>query len=337
MKLPPRGDLIVGQEYTDFDKGLDDGIEGEVFGFNFLLAPANGKTTDRDLVHHPGIIHNLVSAERRNLLAPEFNYNNHYATIQNVYPKQAANVYTSALDHHSVDYPSVEHTSINQPSLEDSSVNYSYLKQPTLQQPIVQESFIQKPTLQQFTLQETSLQQPTLQQTTLQQSTLQQLHLNHGGNSKKFEQPQKNFEQNTPSQLNIPTALGYFTLDSMRQPKGFFDHFWTDLMGMFKTPAKTRLIMPQSHSHFQMYNSKHTQQPVNNRIKNRRVSNDGKTVQNEILTGKPLGLILVELGYNKCSLGRGAPFEHEKLLISWTKTPVRVFGGAILKTIPPFC
>lgn len=30
--------MVVGQEYTDFDKGLEDGIEGEVFGFNLLTS-----------------------------------------------------------------------------------------------------------------------------------------------------------------------------------------------------------------------------------------------------------------------------------------------------------
>ena len=34
--IPGGGDVVVGQEYTDFDKGLDDGIEGEVFGFNLV-------------------------------------------------------------------------------------------------------------------------------------------------------------------------------------------------------------------------------------------------------------------------------------------------------------
>lgn len=31
---------MVGQEYTDFDKGLDDGIEGSIVGFNLLLSSA---------------------------------------------------------------------------------------------------------------------------------------------------------------------------------------------------------------------------------------------------------------------------------------------------------
>ncbi|XP_076684093.1 C-reactive protein 1.4 [Andrena cerasifolii] len=38
--IPRGGDIVVGQEYTDFDKGLEDGIEGSVLGFNLLLASA---------------------------------------------------------------------------------------------------------------------------------------------------------------------------------------------------------------------------------------------------------------------------------------------------------
>lgn len=38
--IPEGGDIVLGQEYTDFDKGLEEGIEGSVLGFNLLLASA---------------------------------------------------------------------------------------------------------------------------------------------------------------------------------------------------------------------------------------------------------------------------------------------------------
>ncbi|KAK2581375.1 hypothetical protein KPH14_005063 [Odynerus spinipes] len=38
--IPSGGDIVLGQEYTDFDKGLEEGIEGAVLGFNFLLKSA---------------------------------------------------------------------------------------------------------------------------------------------------------------------------------------------------------------------------------------------------------------------------------------------------------
>lgn len=38
--IPADGDIVLGQEYTDFDKGLEEGVEGSVLGFNLLLASA---------------------------------------------------------------------------------------------------------------------------------------------------------------------------------------------------------------------------------------------------------------------------------------------------------
>lgn len=38
--IPDGGDIVLGQEYTDFDKGLEEGIEGVVLGFNLLLNSA---------------------------------------------------------------------------------------------------------------------------------------------------------------------------------------------------------------------------------------------------------------------------------------------------------
>lgn len=38
--IPGGGDIVLGQEFTDFDKGLEEGIEGSVLGFNLLLTSA---------------------------------------------------------------------------------------------------------------------------------------------------------------------------------------------------------------------------------------------------------------------------------------------------------
>ncbi|XP_034184881.2 adhesion G protein-coupled receptor D2 [Osmia lignaria lignaria] len=53
---------------------------------------------------------------------------------------------------------------------------------------------------------------------------------------------------------------------------------------------------------------------------------------------EPLGLQLVKLSYVRCEIGRGSPFIGGHLmLISWSRTPVRVFGGAILKNVKSEC
>lgn len=245
MKLPPNGDIVVGQEYTDFDKGLDDGIEGDIYGFNFILSPAiqTRKTSITDSKQ------NLILAERRHLFAPGFNYKAHPLNIQ------------------------TEHTSVY-------SVNEN--------QEVKSTDFY----------------------------------------------PQDMIRTEPP----VPTALGYFSLDSLRQPKGFIDNLLLEVMSFFNGPVKTRLVLPYSHSNFEMHQKvrNYIRHPFKD-VKNRRVYSD-KGHLNEVQSfNKPSGLLLVELGYRNCALGRGAPLEGEKVLISWTKTPVRVFGGAILKTIQPFC
>ncbi|XP_076230715.1 uncharacterized protein LOC143176937 isoform X2 [Nomia melanderi] len=56
------------------------------------------------------------------------------------------------------------------------------------------------------------------------------------------------------------------------------------------------------------------------------------------LKHEPLGLQLVKLSYVRCEIGRGSPFIGGKLmLISWTRTPVRVFGGATVKNANSKC
>lgn len=54
--------------------------------------------------------------------------------------------------------------------------------------------------------------------------------------------------------------------------------------------------------------------------------------------GQPPGLRLIKLSYVRCEIGRGSPFiAGGSMLISWTRTPVRVFGGAILKNVEGAC
>lgn len=52
----------------------------------------------------------------------------------------------------------------------------------------------------------------------------------------------------------------------------------------------------------------------------------------------PLGLQLVKLSYVRCEIGRGSPFIGGPLmLISWARTAVRVFGGAVIKNARSDC
>jgi hypothetical protein len=49
------------------------------------------------------------------------------------------------------------------------------------------------------------------------------------------------------------------------------------------------------------------------------------------------GLELVERSYSQCAEMRGSPLEKSRLLVAWASTPVRVFGGAIIKKANPVC
>lgn len=52
----------------------------------------------------------------------------------------------------------------------------------------------------------------------------------------------------------------------------------------------------------------------------------------------PLGLRLIEVSFNNCESGRASPFiGGRRLLISWSRTPVGVFGGAIIKNVDSQC
>ncbi|XP_026276047.1 uncharacterized protein LOC113204887 [Frankliniella occidentalis] len=65
LVLPGGGDVVVGQEYTDFDKGLDDGVEGEVFGFHLFRTAAARAPAPPELEHDEDLQHQLLSTRRR--------------------------------------------------------------------------------------------------------------------------------------------------------------------------------------------------------------------------------------------------------------------------------
>lgn len=180
MALEGGGDIVVGQEYTDFDKGYEDGIEGSIFGFN--------------LVHAFTSVTTLPDPDYRNAI--------HFARKRNVPHNPAHKQY-------------------------------------------------------------------------------------------------------------------------IRQKRGILDMFRSMLM-FFAPPNHPARLKSFINSEHRM--AKNDIIPTAN----------SRILSNEIGGKKPLGLSLVELGYN-CLLGKGAPLKGEKVLVSWTKTVVRVFGGAILKSEIPFC
>ncbi|XP_020723008.2 uncharacterized protein LOC110120006 [Bombus terrestris] len=65
---------------------------------------------------------------------------------------------------------------------------------------------------------------------------------------------------------------------------------------------------------------------------------DATSIELSRLQEQPLGLQLIKLSYTHCEIGRGSPYIGGKLmLISWTRTAVRIFGGALLKNVASDC
>lgn len=231
MNIPAKGDVVVGQEYTDFNKGLDDGIEGDIYGFNLLLTSASKSTKST-----------------RYTKSPE-GYSNPEATY--------------------------------------------YKTDDVLQEDETKET-------------------PKIEKEV------------------------------------VPSILGYFPYHANRVAKGFFSFGGQILRNMFSffdtSPSiKVRTLdyPKKPHNYHQVYNENLDQiYSPNARINNyntKRILNEVHVPNNDIASSRPLGTILIELSFNNCALGKGSPVVDKKVIVSWTKTPVRVFGGAMWKPITPFC
>ncbi|XP_018330768.1 uncharacterized protein LOC108740788 isoform X2 [Agrilus planipennis] len=199
--IPEGGDIVVGQELTDMDKGLDDGIEGTIFGFNMVLSSVFDSAGATTLKKHLKVYEEPV---RR-----------------------------SAIFHRSRRRSGTE--------------------------------------------------------------TL--IELPYGMD---FPRPLPHFVRTSP--LHSPEAIS-------------FDGKYTDPFGKFMSQeinADTMSVASKKTKY---------QRP-------RRATSEIK---------KSLGYQLVRLSFNECTLGNGSPLGDINVLISWTKTSVRVFGGAVLNKVEPFC
>lgn len=104
----------------------------------------------------------------------------------------------------------------------------------------------------------------------------------------------------------------------------FSRSIFQDVMSLFDTEVQSSRILTPNRFYAKI-------PPFSHELTNRRISNEA------VHDGsKPLGLLLVELSFD-CAFKKGAPLSEKGVLVSWTKSPVRVFGGAILKKVQPFC
>ncbi|KAI4465571.1 hypothetical protein MML48_3g00010078 [Holotrichia oblita] len=253
VKIPSGGEIVVGQEYTDFDKGLDDGIEGDIYGFNLVLASAS-PTSVSEKQPPPLYLHQTDVGLRRQLHLP--------APV--LRSKRPLNIYRGSA------------TQINSHAYDP---NYNANLTP----------------------------------------------------------PKAAGPQITTEAADVPEVLSYFdTSVNAREAKGIFSNLGKGVLNMFndyesekplrlKTSLAELTNSPTQHQVEQLnygfyapkhssyvlqdgYNSRYSQQhqlyspkrvfPANNRILYH---------QKVGLNTKPLGLILVELSYGNCALGKVHP------------------------------
>lgn len=255
------GDLVVGQEYTDFDKGLDDGIEGDIFGFNMILSSTSSKGQGISKLPYRFPQRRRISPLERRM--------------------EAGFIVTS-------------------PTL--------ILRRKSRKiegEILVDENIIKPNNNKNISYEDVILDSNSKSDVSTEYSTIRTLATTSSARRKR-----QNY-------LGTPISYSNFNFG----------------------PKPSYSYRPDSFIRSPLYTMRHNYYPVTYMAppsppprKTSRVAND--IIPFNSVNHKPLGLQLVELSFN-CVLGKGAPMKN--VLISWTKTPVRVFGGAILKKGDPFC
>lgn len=258
--LSKDGDIVVGQEYTDFDKGLDDGIEGDIFGFNMVLS----STTAPQKALYGKEPAALFSNRRVSIAVPE-KIKGHYIVASGpVYLRRRVS-------------KSLSVNEVSVPSGDNSSTNITSTDEPL---PLV----------------------PRTKRQTYGNYPISYVRVMPSIPREKLILKQYNPTAFHPYYYNINNNH-YISNYRSSQP-------------IIRPPQISETMLPPLPT-------------VKN--KNSRIANDIP-----LYAPKTLGMQLIENSFN-CELGRGAPVKGREVLISWTKTPVRVFGGAILKKVEPFC
>lgn len=248
--LPKEGDIVVGQEYTDFDKGLDDGIEGDIFGFNMVLAstsaPQKGHWNQKEPVFN---VHRRISIPEK--------IKGHYIVEGGpLYIRRTPKSVEQQEDNFFTNNNNTS-TSTEAQSISDSAEN-----------------------------------------------------LNNDSNSRREKRQSYN--------MYPMSFVRYVLAPPQKLIKPVYPYLYPNNQYAYRytLPQIEKTMVPPMPTF---------------RSKISRIANDIP-----VYTFKPLGLQLVELSYD-CAKGKGAPLTGKDVLISWRKTPVRVFGGAILKKVDPFC
>lgn len=223
--------MVVGQEYTDFDKGLPEGIEGQIFGFNFILT----STVSR----------NKHFNQENYSKSPNFS-KKRFAPFFKIRPK--------------IDFkPFISHEEIGKNRRQTHSVTSN---------------------------------------------------------------PLPHFATKPPHLIDVNVIGKSPAVTSTNKSDGLsFQYFKTPSTKSFVEPGRVRKRRSLHHKQLPYYFIQH-----NNII-----------WKDPVIPTPTVGRMLIEMTFNNCFVGRGSPLVGKAVLISWALTPVRVFGGAVIKPAHPIC
>ncbi|XP_012285016.1 uncharacterized protein LOC105702211 [Orussus abietinus] len=278
--IPSKGDIVLGQEYTDFDEGLEDGIEGAILGFNLVLASAFEKSG----INFPK--------------SPSFSESFGKGT-EFPYPLIPTKE------------PTINHGA--KPSFPGNSkfVPTKFLKTASDLDVATIVELIRKAKSSPENLKTRILQDnpfpgnihPLDQSTRISEfdHDFVPIYTDRSDSAGFGDHQDSTFHRNQTKWTYSESPEGRYIVHR-RRTRSSEGHFQEEYGGESYSDRGTE--------HFKLIEWK----------------------------SRPLGLQLMELTYHHCLIGRGSPsIGGSLMLISWTRTPVQVFGGAIIKNARSQC
>lgn len=304
------GDIVVGQEYTDFDKGLEDGIEGAIFGFNFVLA-SSFRLLDQEYTFSDSDNKRRLSylRKKRDQLPRRVALADNHRAL----PVLNRNIPNGVQQPQVSDFVHYEILRTG-PKIRDVPTVF---KRKTIDNAVMRNQFI------------LSYGVPSNPMTPIVFGA-------EGKENKTNAQRYPDFFIYRPKKQIVERI-------SHERPTNFQSVLFENLNRIIPTNHVEDIpVQHEAAVHQTKLSQLDTKEEFYRVFENNPVKSAKLFVPSKISKigrgqlEKPLGLLLVELSYH-CSFRKGAPLDGHHVLINWAKTPVRVFGGAILKSVPPFC
>jgi len=306
VKIPPNGAIVVGQDYTNINKGTEDGIEGDIYGFNIILAPALRPL--RRVTHGGSSQHSPAGAPATSSMPASSNLLNSASPPSHGYEVREEDLFDSQTTTDRLDMSESEFiSSLMQPTRsnpDDIPEVLGYFENIPNREGRGLLDFFKN-------IYSGLTSQTQVVPIRVNYPSLNPIRINYRNSIDGYRN-------------NLPTTYHHQHQNQHYQKDFYFQH------PVGKLNMKQRIFND-------MFGMESSGKRIYNEAVNANVGGDKLDGGGAAEMAKPLGLALVELGYGNCALGKGAPVKGGKVLIDWTQTPVMVFGGAILKNTRPFC